>query len=91
MSIVYFLLIIHDQKKIMKAQKSKTIGKIVKSLLKEKIYYKKHCHELDSRQEDMPMDIIVKIKPESKTSYPEYVLWGICKWLSTKSGKSFRN
>ena len=35
MSIVYYSLIIRDQKKIIKSLKSKTIGEIVKSQLKE--------------------------------------------------------
>jgi len=36
MSIIYFSLTIHEQKKIRKSQKSKTNGEIMKSQLKEK-------------------------------------------------------
>ena len=41
-SIVYFSLTIHDQKKIIKAQKSKTLGDCEIST-KGRICYRKHC------------------------------------------------
>ena len=50
MSIVYFSLTTHDQKKIIKSQNSKTIGKDCQIPTKERICYRKHCSGPDDRQ-----------------------------------------
>ena len=62
MSIVYFLLKIHDQKKMIMSQKSKTIGEIVKSQLKEEQVIENIVMGQTIIEEDTSMDIIMIIK-----------------------------
>ena len=61
MSIVYFSLAIHDQEKIMKAPKSKIIGKIMKSQLKEEYVIENIIVGQMIVEEDTPVDSIVKL------------------------------
>jgi len=60
-SIVYFSLTIHDQKKIVKAKKCKTIGGIVKSQRKEEYVIENIIVGQTIVEEDTPVDIIVKL------------------------------
>jgi len=57
MSIVYFLLMIHDQKKIIKAQKGKTIEEIAKSQLKEEYVIENIVVGPDSVNSILPIPI----------------------------------
>jgi len=61
MFIVYFSLTIHYQKKITKAQKSLSIGEIVKSQLKEEYILENIVVGQTIVEEDTPVDIIVKL------------------------------
>ena len=36
------------------------------------------------------LNLNISVKIKQNQSNPEYVSWGICKWLGTESGKSFR-
>jgi len=61
MSIVYLLLKIHNQNKMIKAQKSWTIGEIVKSQLKEGYVIEDTVLGQTIDEEDTLVDIIVKL------------------------------
>jgi len=61
MSIVDFSLTIHDQEKIIKAQKSRAIREIVKSQLKEEYVLENIVMCQTIIEKDMPVDIIVKL------------------------------
>ena len=70
MPIVYFSLTINDQKKIIKSQKSKTIGEIAKSHLKEEYVIENNVMSQTIIKEvvdiivKLNLNISVKIKPE---------------------------
>jgi len=59
MSIVYFSLMIHDQKKIIQSQK--VIRDIVKSQLKEEYVKENIVVGQTITEEDTPVDIILKL------------------------------
>jgi len=62
---------------------------------KGRIGYRKHCHGSDDHWgrhvNGYHYDYQTEFEYQCKNSNPEYVWWGICKWLGTESCKSFRN
>ena len=72
MSIVYFLLTILNQKKIIKSQNSKTIGEIVKSQLKKEYVIENIVMGQTFVNKDTPVDIVklnlnINVKIKYKT------------------------
>ena len=65
---------------------------------KGRVCYRKHCCGLDDCRGrhaagGYQCQIEFEVQCKNKTlnqSNPEYVSWGICKWLGSKSGKSFK-
>ena len=81
MAIDYFSLTIHDQKKMIKSQKSKTIRDVVKSQLKEEYVIENIIVGQTIIAEDMSVDIIVKLNLNIniKIKYKTKVIQNMCR------------